>query len=49
MKMGTTAIVSYLFVLERSFRNEEEGRDWAGLEHSHFPVDRTLSPLHHDR
>ena len=29
MKTGTTAIVSYLFVLERLFRNEEEDRERA--------------------
>jgi hypothetical protein len=29
MKKGPTAIVSYLFVLERLFRNEEEGRECA--------------------
>jgi len=29
MKKGTTAIVSYLFVLERLFRNEAEGWECA--------------------
>jgi len=29
MKTGTTAIVSYLFVLGRLFRNDEEDREYA--------------------